>query len=165
VARRGQEERSHLRRARFGGSNVESIGDEWIAGVALGRIGRRKGKGKPYTETTIRDYTRSYRNFVRPEFGPMPANDIGEVEWQMWIDELSREGLTRSRISTHVAVDSTLAGLAGAVIEVPTARSVRFGGSVFEQSALLLLDAIVLDLVAEDPQAQAAMQARHANLQ
>jgi hypothetical protein len=52
--------------------------------------------------------TRSYRNFVRPAFGPMPADDIGEVEWQMWIDELSREGLTRSRISTHVAVASAI---------------------------------------------------------
>ena len=38
----------------------------------------------------------------------MPADDIGEVEWQMWIDELSREGLTRSRISTHVAVASAI---------------------------------------------------------
>lgn len=29
----------------------------------------------------------------------MAAEDIGELEWQMWCDRLSREGLSRSRIS------------------------------------------------------------------
>ena len=38
----------------------------------------------------------------------MPADDIGEVEWQMWVDYLSREGLSRSRITTHVAVASAI---------------------------------------------------------
>lgn len=61
--------------------------------------------------------------------------------------------------------DSTLAGLAHAVIEVPTTGTAQFGGSLFEQSALLLLDAVVLELSARDPQAHAVMQARHANLQ
>lgn len=104
----GKKGASHLRERASAGRTFESIGDECIAGVAIGRIGRRKGRGKPYTQSTVRDYTRSYRNFIRPEFGPMPADDIGEVEWQMWIDELSREGLTRSRISTHVAVASAI---------------------------------------------------------
>ncbi len=58
----------------------------------------------------------------------------------------------------------TLARLAEAVIEVPTAGTSQFGGSLFEQSALLL-DAVILDLTAGDPQAYAVMQARHANLQ
>lgn len=61
--------------------------------------------------------------------------------------------------------DSTLVGLADAVIEVPTAGTGQFGGSLFEQSALLLLDAVILDLTAGDPQTYAAMNARHANLQ
>jgi integrase len=104
----GEKGRSHLRRAASSGRTVESIGDEWMAGVIAGRIGRRKGRGKPYTTTTVRDYTRSYRNFLRPEFGPFPADDIGEVEWQMWVDRLSREGLSRSRITTHVAVASAI---------------------------------------------------------
>jgi hypothetical protein len=95
----GEKGRSHLRKALSSGRTLESIGDEWMAGVIAGRIGRRKGRGKPYTATTVRDYTRSYRNFLRPEFGPFPADDIGEVEWQMWVDHLSREGLSRSRIT------------------------------------------------------------------
>jgi integrase len=104
----GKKGASHVRERASSGRTFESIGDEWIAGVALGRIGRRKGKGKPYTASTIADYTRSYRNFLRPEFGPMPADDVAEVEWQMWVDQLSREGLSRSRITTHVAVASAI---------------------------------------------------------
>ena len=38
----------------------------------------------------------------------MPANDIGELEWQMWCDRLGGEGLSRSRISTLVAVASAI---------------------------------------------------------
>jgi integrase len=86
----------------------ESLGDEWIAGVKAGTIGRRKGRSKAYSQTTLIDYARAYQNFLRPEFGPMPADDIGELEWQMWCDRLSREGLSRSRISTLVAVASAI---------------------------------------------------------
>lgn len=99
---------NHLRERVAAGRTFESIGDEWMAGVETGRIGRRKGRGKPYTMTTVDDYARSYRNFLRPEFGAFAADDIGEVEWQMWVDRLSREGLSRSRITTHVAVASAI---------------------------------------------------------
>ena len=68
-------------------------------------------------------------------------------------------------LAVTTRADSTLAGLADAVIEVPATGSAQFGGSLFEQSALLLLDAIALELTAGDPQAHAEMQARHANLQ
>jgi hypothetical protein len=62
------------------GWTFEAIGDEWLAGVEAGRIGRRRGRGKAYSPTTIEDYRRSYRHFLRPEFGPMVADEIGEVE-------------------------------------------------------------------------------------
>jgi 6-phospho-3-hexuloisomerase len=61
--------------------------------------------------------------------------------------------------------DSTMAGLADALVEVPTAGTRQFGGSLFEQSALLLLDTLILDLTAGEPQAHATMHARHANLE
>ena len=38
----------------------------------------------------------------------MVADEISEVEWQMWVDQLSREGLSRSRIANHVAVISSI---------------------------------------------------------
>ena len=36
----------------------------------------------------------------RPEFGADVADEITEVDWQLWVDRLSREGLSRSRIAT-----------------------------------------------------------------
>jgi hypothetical protein len=38
----------------------------------------------------------------------MPADEVGELEWQVWCDRLRREGLSRSRISTLVAVASAI---------------------------------------------------------
>jgi hypothetical protein len=84
---------SHAREQAKASRIFESIGDEWLDGVKAGRISRRKGRSRPYSPTTLRDYTTAYRNFLRPEFGPFPADDIGELEWQMWCDRLSREGL------------------------------------------------------------------------
>jgi integrase len=89
-------------------ASYETLGDAWLDGIEEGVIGRRRGKGKPYSETTIANYRRSWENVLRPEFGPMVAEDINEVEWQMWVDQLSREGLSRSRIANHVAVASSI---------------------------------------------------------
>jgi hypothetical protein len=92
----GKRAASHARTQANAPRAFESIGDEWLDGVETGRISRRKGRSKPDSATTLADYRRAYRNFLRPEFGPMPADDIGELEWQMWYDRLSREGLSRS---------------------------------------------------------------------
>lgn len=99
---------AHVRQAAAQGRPFESIGDEWLAGVQAGRIGRRQGRGKAYSATTVADYARAYRNFLRDEFGPMVADEIGEVEWQVWVDRLSREGLSRPRIASDVAVASAI---------------------------------------------------------
>jgi len=90
------------------GATLETLGDEWLDGVESGVIGRRRGKGKPYSPTTIAGYRRSWEHVLKPEFGPMVAEETSEVEWQMWVDQLSREGLSRSRIANHVAVASSI---------------------------------------------------------
>jgi site-specific recombinase XerC len=90
------------------GWTFDAIGDEWLDGVEAGRVGRRRGRGMSYSETTIEDYRSSYRHFLRPEFGPMVADEISELEWQMWVDRLSREGLSRSRIAGHASVASAI---------------------------------------------------------
>ena len=61
--------------------------------------------------------------------------------------------------------DSTLAGLADMIIAVPVKTSQQFGGSLFEQAALLLLDSLILDLTRDDPSAYQSMQHRHTNLE
>jgi 6-phospho-3-hexuloisomerase len=68
-------------------------------------------------------------------------------------------------LAVTARADSTLAQHAHAVIEVPTTGTGQFGGTLFEQSALLLLDAVILKITAGDTHAYAAMEARHTNLQ
>jgi hypothetical protein len=38
-----------------------------------------------------------YRNVLEPEFGAMVADETGEVGWQMFVDRLASEGVSRSR--------------------------------------------------------------------
>jgi 6-phospho-3-hexuloisomerase len=68
-------------------------------------------------------------------------------------------------LAVTTRADNTLAHLAHVVIEVPTGGTGQFGGTLFEQSALLLLDAVILEITTGDPRAYAVMQARHTNLQ
>lgn len=90
------------------GRTFEDIGTEWLAGAEAGRISRRRGRAQAYRETTLDGYRRSFRGYLEPEFGAMVAKEIGEVEWQMWIDRLASQGLSRSRIAQHVAVASAI---------------------------------------------------------
>ena len=57
-----------------------------------------------YSSTTLAGYGRSLRLVLKPEFGARPAGEIRPTEWQMFIDRLAREGLSRSRIANHLAV-------------------------------------------------------------
>ncbi|WP_338889262.1 6-phospho-3-hexuloisomerase [Rhodococcus sovatensis] len=61
--------------------------------------------------------------------------------------------------------DSELAGVADIVVAIAADRSRQFGGSLFEQAALLLLDALVLELTEDDPTSFERMRARHTNLE
>lgn len=61
--------------------------------------------------------------------------------------------------------ESKLASFADAIIHVPAHRTDQFGASLFEQSALLLLDSLILDITEHDPQAFDLMHSRHTNLQ
>ena len=49
---------------------------------------------------------------ILPEFGARPASEIDDREWQTWVDRLSREGLSRSRIANHLAVARAIYGWA-----------------------------------------------------
>ncbi|GAB3141543.1 6-phospho-3-hexuloisomerase [Amycolatopsis stemonae] len=96
--------------------------------------------------------------------GLVMLSGSGETPVTLHFARLAREfGAVVLAVTTRA--DSTLAHLADAVIEVPAAGTGQFGGSLFEQSALLLLDAVVLDLTDDDPGAYALMRARHTNLQ
>lgn len=88
-----------------------SLAREWWAGVESGAVSKRKGrKGDGYSETTLADYRRSLFNVLLPTFENDPAESLDEKRWQAWVDKLSREGLSRSRIATHLAVSSAIYG-------------------------------------------------------
>ena len=60
---------------------------------------------------------------------------------------------------------STLAMLADVVLPASVGTSDQFGGSLFEQVSLILLDAIVLEIAASLPDAHQRMLHRHTNFQ
>jgi 6-phospho-3-hexuloisomerase len=61
--------------------------------------------------------------------------------------------------------NSSLGKLADFVLQAPVASTRQFGGSLFEQASLILLDAIVLELSQTVPDAHTRMFRRHTNLQ
>jgi integrase len=104
----------HLREIAARGPLFEELADQWLDGVERGRIGRRRGKGKAYAETTILAMGRSLKYHVVPEFGPRYASEITELDWQAWIDVLARRGLARSTIAKHISVASDIYAWASA---------------------------------------------------
>jgi integrase len=104
----------HLAAAAARGPTFGELGDGWLDGVERGRIGRRRGKGKPYSDTTIASMRRRWDYKVRPEFGDRFAGELTEMEWQRWIDHLARQGLSRSSIAQLVSLASGIYAWAAA---------------------------------------------------
>jgi integrase len=104
----------HLAELATLGPTFESLGEQWLDGVERGHVGRRRGRGKAYSDTTIEGMLRSWKYRLKPEFGPRIAEDITEIDWQRWIDSLARSGLSRSTIAKHVSVASGIYAWASA---------------------------------------------------
>jgi hypothetical protein len=100
--------RDHLEELATRGPTFEELGDHWIEGVLEGHIGRRRGRGKAYSDTTIEGMRRSWVYLLRPEFGPRIASEITEIACQRGVDELARKGLSRSTIAKHVSLASNI---------------------------------------------------------
>jgi 6-phospho-3-hexuloisomerase len=96
--------------------------------------------------------------------GLVMISGTGETPATLHVARLAL-GFGAQMLAVTTRADSTLAGLAHAVLKVPITTTGQFGGSLFEQSALLLLDAVALDITGGDPQVYAAMMGRHTNLQ
>ena len=95
------------------GPTFGELARRWWEGVERGSIGKRKGGGGAgYSETTLKGYERTLRKRLLPEFGGRYAAEITEVDWQLWVDRLSQEGLSRSRIANQRSVVSAIYGWA-----------------------------------------------------
>lgn len=71
--------------------------------------------------TTIASMRRRWEYKVRPEFGDRFAGELTEMDWQRWIDQLTRQGLSRSSIAQLVSLASGIYAWAAA----PSRRLVR----------------------------------------
>ena len=95
------------------GPTFGELAHRWWDGVENGTIGKRRGRGgSGYSPNTLKGYERTLRNRLIPEFGGRHASEITDVDWQLWVDRLSQEGLSRSRIANQVAVVSAIYGWA-----------------------------------------------------
>ncbi len=104
----------HLAELASRGPTFGALGDEWLDGVERGRIGRRRGRGKAYSDTTIASMRRRWQYKVRPEFGDRFAGELTEMDWQRWIDQLTRLGLSRSSIAQLISLASGIYAWAAA---------------------------------------------------
>ena len=57
---------------------------------------------------------RRWQYKLRPEFGDRFANELTEIDWQRWIDQLARQGLSRSSIAQLISLASGIYAWAAA---------------------------------------------------
>lgn len=88
----------------------------------------------------------------------------GETPVSVGFARIARQEGAKVVTLTHKP-KATLAGIADIVLPVPVETTEQFGGSLFEQSCLLLLDSVILALARDLPDAHKIMQHRHTNLQ
>jgi 6-phospho-3-hexuloisomerase len=101
---------------------------------------------------------------VAPADGLLVISGSGSTPVSLHFARRTRE-LGGQVLAVTAQRTSPLGALADVVLEVPPTKTRQFGGSLFEQGALLVMDAVVLALAAEQHDAHRTMQARHTNMQ
>jgi 6-phospho-3-hexuloisomerase len=101
---------------------------------------------------------------VRSGDGLLIVSGSGETPTSVGFARIAKAEGASVVVLTH-SPRSTLAGIADVVMPVPVEQTGQFGGSLFEQSCLILLDALVLHLAEPIPDAHALMRHRHTNMQ
>jgi len=101
---------------------------------------------------------------IRKGDGLLIVSGSGETPVSLAFARLAREeGATIAVVTAQEK--SCLAGMGDHVFSLLASDSIQFGGSLFEQSALLLLDAVILALAKDMPNAYEIMRYRHTNMQ
>src|SRR5262245_27942403 len=101
---------------------------------------------------------------IRKGDGLLVISGSGETPVSVGFARIARAEGAQVVTLTHKP-KGTLAGIADIVLPVPVATTEQFGGSLFEQSCLVLLDSVVLSLARDMPDAHKLMLHRHTNLQ
>lgn len=101
---------------------------------------------------------------VRNGDGLLIISGSGETPVSLSYAKIAKAEGARVITLTHKP-KGTLAGIADVVLPVPVSETKQFGGSLFEQACLLLLDAVVMHLASGMADAHGTMAYRHTNLQ
>jgi 6-phospho-3-hexuloisomerase len=101
---------------------------------------------------------------IRQGDGLVIVSGSGETSTSVNFARIAKGENAEVVLVTHNA-ESTLADLADAALVVPVDKTEQFGGSLFEQVSLILLDAVVVELARGVADAHRRMHYRHANLQ
>jgi len=101
---------------------------------------------------------------IRANDGLLVVSGSGVTPVSLHFAEIAKAEGAVLAVVTHEP-HSRIADMADAVLTLPARRTVQFGGSLFEQTALLLLDALVLAIAARTSVPYESMSCRHTNLQ
>jgi 6-phospho-3-hexuloisomerase len=101
---------------------------------------------------------------IRKGDGLVLVSGSGETQVSVLFAGIAKNEGARTVVVTHEP-QSILARLGDVVLTIPARDSVQLGGSLFEQAALLVLDAAVLAISGEQAAARRTLAYLHANLQ
>lgn len=101
---------------------------------------------------------------IRKGDGLVLVSGSGETHVSVLFAEIAKNEGARIVLVTHEP-QSPLAGLADVVLTIPAQDSRQLGGSLFEQCALLVLDAAVLAISGEETTARTTLAYLHTNFQ
>jgi len=106
-----------VRAIRRAGPTFGDVAREWWALVEAGTYARRRGRGKPLSDSTVADYRAVLLGGVRRKgskearslvlidrCGHRPLAALDDAYWQSLVDELVGDGKSYSRIATYLAV-------------------------------------------------------------
>jgi integrase len=106
-----------VRTIRRAGPTFGDVAREWWALVEAGTYARRRGRGKPLSDSTVADYRAVLLGGVRRKgskearslvlidrCGHRPLAALDDAYWQSLVDELVGDGKSYSRIATYLAV-------------------------------------------------------------
>jgi|BarGraNGADG00212_1021973.scaffolds.fasta_scaffold38438_2 6-phospho-3-hexuloisomerase len=101
---------------------------------------------------------------IRKGDGLVLVSGSGETRVSVLFAEIAKSEGARVVVVTHEP-QSALAGLGDVVLTIPARDSRQLGGSLFEQAALLVLDAVVLAISGEQTAARTTLAYLHTNFQ
>lgn len=101
---------------------------------------------------------------VRKGDGLLLISGSGETPVSLNFARIAKQEGALVALLTHKP-KSAIAGIADVVLTVPVERTEQFGGSLFEQSALILLDSVILGMTRRIEGSHDTMRYRHTNMQ